>query len=71
MRTTLKAVATAALIGLATLLPGTASAGATSPVPAAPKPQCQASESHLCPPPPDVKAKPPRGYTIPKKPPGY
>lgn len=61
----------AVMLGIAVLSPGTALASATAPVPQAPKPQCQAAEAQLCPGGMDVKAQPPRGYKIPKKPKGY
>lgn len=71
MKKTLKTSLGVVVAGLAILSPGVASAGATTPAPKAPKPVCQASETHLCPPPQNVKADTPRGYTIPKKPRGY
>lgn len=71
MTPTFKGVLGAAVIGIAALLPATAVAGATPTAPKGPKPQCQASETHICTPPPDVKAKPPKGYKIPKVPRGY
>ncbi len=71
MKKTLKGALGAALVGLVVMSPGTALAGAATAVPRAPKPKCEAAENQLCPPKMDVKAQPPRGYKIPKKPKGY
>ena len=67
----MKATFGAAAIALVASLTGAPPANASPVNPMGPKPKCQAAENHLCPPKMDTKAKPPRGYKIPKKPRGY